>query len=108
MLTDTNETLSLSFQATVSGKCRFESVTSELPLAAIGPIAIANLNHYHGLVGIPTTGGPPVTGKKRLPPTGMPMRGAPPVAGTIKRGPVFSSCGGDNVVTAAEADLASS
>src|ERR1700694_506613 len=59
----------------------------------------------HGLIGIPITGGPPVTGTKRLPPTGMPMRGAPPVAGTIKRGPMFSSCGGNNVVTA-EVDLA--
>jgi hypothetical protein len=67
-----------------------------------------NCPSHHGLVGIPTTGGPPVTGKKRLPPTGMPMTGAPPVAGTIKRGPVLSSCGGKNVVTAAEAELASS
>ena len=47
------------------------------------------LNAHSGVVGMPMTGAPPVTGRYISPPSGIPMTGAPPVTGIIMRGPMF-------------------
>ena len=60
------------------------------------------LNALQGLMGMPISGIPPVTGRKISPPSGMAKTGRPPVAGMIKRGPMLSSCDGEAVIAGAE------
>lgn len=75
---------------------RAEKITSGRPPLAHS--AAANSPGAQGNKEMPTTGGPPVAGRKRLPPSGIPSTGEPPVAGMITRGRVSLPCDGKAMV----------
>jgi hypothetical protein len=73
----------------LSGGCRPRDVKPGAVYADAIVRAINEASSHQGLVGIAMTGGPPVTGRYILPPSGIPITGAPPVTGMIMRGPMF-------------------